>query len=62
MSKIAPCLWFNNEAEEAAKFYVSLLPDSHIVKIQHNSTDSPAGKAARCWWCCSPWRARNSWR
>jgi len=45
MSKIAPCLWFNNEAEEAAKFYVSLLPDSHIVKIQHNSTDSPAGKA-----------------
>jgi len=45
MSKIAPCLWFNNEAEEAAKFYVSLLPDSRIVKIQHNSTDSPAGKA-----------------
>jgi predicted 3-demethylubiquinone-9 3-methyltransferase (glyoxalase superfamily) len=45
MSKIAPCLWFNNEAEEAAEFYVSLLPDSHIVKIQHNSTDSPAGKA-----------------
>jgi predicted 3-demethylubiquinone-9 3-methyltransferase (glyoxalase superfamily) len=45
MSKIAPCLWFKNEAEEAAKFYVSLLPDSHIVKIQHNSTDSPAGQA-----------------
>ena len=28
MSKISPCLWFDGEAEEAAKFYVSLLPDS----------------------------------
>ena len=45
MSKIAPCLWFKNEAEEAAKFYVSLLPDSRIVKIQRNGPDSPAGKA-----------------
>ena len=26
MSKISPCLWFNGDAEEAAKFYVSLLP------------------------------------
>ena len=30
MSKITPCLWFNGEAEEAANFYVSLLPDSKI--------------------------------
>jgi predicted 3-demethylubiquinone-9 3-methyltransferase (glyoxalase superfamily) len=30
MSKISPCLWFDGEAEEAAKFYVSLLPDSRI--------------------------------
>ena len=27
MSKIAPCLWFADEAEDAAKFYVSLLPE-----------------------------------
>jgi predicted 3-demethylubiquinone-9 3-methyltransferase (glyoxalase superfamily) len=45
MSKISPCLWFDGEAEEAAKFYVSLLPDSRIEKIQRNSVDSPAGKA-----------------
>ena len=45
MSKIAPCLWFDGEAEEAAKFYVSLLPDSRIDKVQRNVTDSPAGKA-----------------
>lgn len=33
MSKIAPCFWFNGEAEEAAKFYVSLFPDSEITSI-----------------------------
>ena len=45
MSKISPCLWFNGEAEEAAKFYVSLLPDSRIEQVQKNTSDGPAGKA-----------------
>jgi len=45
MSKISPCLWFDGEAEEAANFYVSLLPDSKIEKVQKNTVDSPAGKA-----------------
>jgi predicted 3-demethylubiquinone-9 3-methyltransferase (glyoxalase superfamily) len=45
MSKIAPCLWFANEAEEAAKFYVSLLPDSRIDKVQRSPNDYPGGKA-----------------
>ncbi len=45
MSKISPCLWFNGNAEEAARFYVSLLPDSRIDRIQRNIMDIPAGKA-----------------
>jgi predicted 3-demethylubiquinone-9 3-methyltransferase (glyoxalase superfamily) len=45
MSKISPCLWFDGEAEEAAKFYVSLLPDSRIETVQKNVIDSPSGKA-----------------
>ena len=45
MSKISPCLWFDGEAEEAAKLYVSLLPNSRIEHVQKNVTDSPAGKA-----------------
>lgn len=45
MSKIAPCLWFENEAEEAANFYVSLFPDSRITHVQKNVTDSPGGKS-----------------
>ena len=33
MSKIAPCLWFNGEAEEAAKIYTSIFPESEITAI-----------------------------
>jgi predicted 3-demethylubiquinone-9 3-methyltransferase (glyoxalase superfamily) len=44
MSRISPCLWFDGEAEEAANFYVSLLPDSKIERVQKNVMDSPAGK------------------
>jgi predicted 3-demethylubiquinone-9 3-methyltransferase (glyoxalase superfamily) len=44
MSKISPCLWFNGEAEEAARFYVSLLPDSRIDYVQKNVIDSAGGK------------------
>lgn len=32
-SKIAPCLWFASEAEEAARYYVGIFPDSKIGKI-----------------------------
>lgn len=44
MSKIAPCLWFADEAEEAVNFYVSLLPDSRIDDVQKNLADGLAGK------------------
>lgn len=43
--KIVPCLWFNGDAEEAAKFYVSLLPDSHIDRILKSPADTPSGPA-----------------
>src|SRR5204863_7232649 len=31
--KIAPCLWFASEAEEAANFYTAIFPNSKIGKI-----------------------------
>ena len=43
--KITPFLWFDNQAEEAANFYVSLLPGSRVERVQKNVADSPAGKA-----------------
>jgi predicted 3-demethylubiquinone-9 3-methyltransferase (glyoxalase superfamily) len=43
MSKITPCLWFDGKAEEAARFYVSLLPDSRIDAVVPYSLDLPGG-------------------
>ena len=31
--KITPCLWFDTEAEEAAKFYCSVFKDSKLGKV-----------------------------
>ena len=31
--KITPCLWFDNQAEEAARFYTAIFPNSKIVDI-----------------------------
>jgi predicted 3-demethylubiquinone-9 3-methyltransferase (glyoxalase superfamily) len=45
MSKITTCLWFDGKAEEAARFYVSLLPDSRIGSIVRYSMDMPGGSA-----------------
>src|SRR5437667_11434243 len=41
---ITPCLWFDGQAEEAAKFYVSLFPDSLIDKVVKPPADFPMGK------------------
>jgi predicted 3-demethylubiquinone-9 3-methyltransferase (glyoxalase superfamily) len=43
--KIAPCLWFANEAEEAVNFYVSLFPDFGIDHKTASTVDWPGGKA-----------------
>jgi predicted 3-demethylubiquinone-9 3-methyltransferase (glyoxalase superfamily) len=31
--KITPCLWFDDQAEEAAEFYTAIFPNSKIVNI-----------------------------
>lgn len=46
MQKITPFLSFENgDAEEAANFYVSLLPDSRIDRIFRSPVDTPSGPA-----------------
>ena len=44
-SKFTPCLWFDGKAEEAAKFYTSLFPNSRIDKINRSPADTPSGPA-----------------
>jgi predicted 3-demethylubiquinone-9 3-methyltransferase (glyoxalase superfamily) len=45
MEKVTPFLSFDGKAEEAARFYVSLLPDSHIDRITHSPMETPGGPA-----------------
>jgi predicted 3-demethylubiquinone-9 3-methyltransferase (glyoxalase superfamily) len=40
-----PCLWFDGNAEEAAGFYTSLLPDSSVDKVWRSPADTPSGPA-----------------
>jgi predicted 3-demethylubiquinone-9 3-methyltransferase (glyoxalase superfamily) len=42
--KIAPCLWFDGNAEEAAGFYARTFPDSRIDAINRSPSDYPSGK------------------
>ena len=47
MTKIAKntiCLWFDHEAEEAAKFYAQTFPNSAVNAVHHAPSDNPSGK------------------
>ncbi|MDQ4008548.1 MAG: VOC family protein [Actinomycetota bacterium] len=39
--KIVPNLWFDTEAEEAARFYTSVFDDSRILKVTHYTDAGP---------------------
>ncbi len=43
IQKIIPFLWYAQEAEEAAKFYASIFPDSRIERIYTLPVESPSG-------------------
>ena len=35
IQRITPCFWFDHQAEEAARFYTSVFPNSRIGRIAH---------------------------
>ena len=43
---IVPCLWFDDQAEQAASFYISTFPDGHVTAVSHypESVDNPGHK------------------
>jgi predicted 3-demethylubiquinone-9 3-methyltransferase (glyoxalase superfamily) len=41
MQKISPFLWFDNQAEEAANFYVSLFDDAAVTDVSRYPEGSP---------------------
>ena len=38
------CLWFDNDAEAAARFYTETFPDSSIIEVFRAPGDFPSGK------------------
>src|SRR3954462_12998864 len=38
------CLWYNGDAEEAARFYAGVFPDSSVTAVHRAPGDYPAGK------------------
>ena len=45
MPNIIPHIWYTDRAEEAARFYASVLPDSSIDSVTAIPADSPSGPA-----------------
>jgi predicted 3-demethylubiquinone-9 3-methyltransferase (glyoxalase superfamily) len=43
MSKVYTCLWFDGQAEEAARLYTSLIPNSTVGNISRAPAETPSG-------------------
>jgi predicted 3-demethylubiquinone-9 3-methyltransferase (glyoxalase superfamily) len=41
MERITPFLWFDREAEDAARFYTSIFPNSKILEVTHYGSAGP---------------------
>jgi len=46
MPKIHPFLWLDNQAEEAANFYVSIFPNSKVLNVMRNTPSAPGPEGA----------------
>jgi predicted 3-demethylubiquinone-9 3-methyltransferase (glyoxalase superfamily) len=46
MQKISPFLWFNDNAEDAMNFYLSVFKDSKVIRVAHNPPGAPGPEGA----------------
>jgi predicted 3-demethylubiquinone-9 3-methyltransferase (glyoxalase superfamily) len=44
MATLGTCLWFDDQAEEAARFYTSVFPGSRIVSVNGYPSEAPSDK------------------
>jgi len=44
MHKNTICLWYDKDAEAAARFYAATFPDSAVTAVHHAPSDYPSGK------------------
>ena len=45
MAKNTICVWYDKDAEEAARFYAATFPDSAVTAVHKAPSDYPSGKA-----------------
>ena len=45
IQKIVPHLWYTKEAEEAARFYATVFPDSRVDRVTRLPSETPSGPA-----------------
>lgn len=46
MQKISPFIWFDNNAEEAMNFYLSIFKDSKLIRVARNPPGAPGPEGA----------------
>ena len=62
MRKNTICLWYDKDAEAAARFYAATFPDSAVSAVFHAETDrywnaivGNGGQDSQCGWCKDKW-------
>lgn len=45
IAKNTICIWYDKDAEAAARFYAATFPDSDVTAVHRAPTDYPSGKA-----------------
>ena len=50
MAKNTICLWYDKNAEAAARFYAETFPDSVVGAVHRAPSDYPSGKAGDVLW------------
>jgi predicted 3-demethylubiquinone-9 3-methyltransferase (glyoxalase superfamily) len=46
MTSLTPCLWFDTEGEDAARFYVDVFPGSQILEVARYGSAGPGPEGA----------------
>jgi len=54
ISKMTLCLWYDHNAEDAAKFYAQTFPGSSVSAVRRAPGDYPTARRVMRWWSSSP--------
>lgn len=61
MTRNRICIWYDKEAEAAARFYAVTFPDSHVTAVIRAPAIIPPAGPVMFWWSNSPSPASPAW-